>query len=135
MKSFLQAQECCDTLQNAYVEMTQEAWAAMTNNQRNATIELKKKKHRAKCWIQNSVDESIFDKITGASTAKEAWEILKAAYQGNDTVKTVKLQTLRAQFETLKMTYTENVDQFMTRVMGILNQIKLIGETITDQKF
>jgi len=33
------------------------------------------------------------------------------------------------------MTDIENVDQFMTRVMGIVNQIKIIGETISDQKF
>jgi hypothetical protein len=32
------------------------------------------------------------------------------------------------------MTESENVDQFMTRVMGIMNQIRLISETITDQR-
>jgi hypothetical protein len=31
------------------------------------------------------------------------------------------------------MTESENVDQFMTRVMGIMNQIRLTSETITDQ--
>ena len=31
------------------------------------------------------------------------------------------------------MIESENVDQFMTRVMGIVNQIRLTGETITDQ--
>jgi hypothetical protein len=80
------------------------------------------------------VDDSIFSKITGASTSKQAWDILKSAYQGNDRVKTVKLQTLRTQFETLRMTESENVDQFMTRVMGIVNQIRLTGEAITDQR-
>jgi hypothetical protein len=41
---------------------------------------------------------------------------------------------LWTQFETLRMTESETVDQFMTRVMGIVNQIRLIGETITDQR-
>jgi hypothetical protein len=41
---------------------------------------------------------------------------------------------LWTQFETLRMTESETVDQFMTRVMGIVNQIRLIGETITDQQ-
>jgi len=31
------------------------------------------------------------------------------------------------------MTESENIDQFMARVMGIVNQIKLIGEAIPDQ--
>ena len=54
-------------------------------------------------------------------------------YQGNDRVNKIKLQTLRAQFETLNMTDIENVDQFMTRGMGIVNKIKFSGETIKDQ--
>lgn len=110
-KTFLQAQECWDTLQITYVQPTQEAWVVMTNNQRNATIELRKKEHRAKCWIQNSVDDSIFEKITGAIIEKQCWNIFQAMYQGNDTVKTIKFQTLRAQFETLKMDDTDNVCQ------------------------
>jgi hypothetical protein len=44
------------------------------------------------------------------------------------------LQTLRTHFETLKMTESENIDQFMTRVMGIVNQIRLTGEAIPDQR-
>jgi hypothetical protein len=80
------------------------------------------------------MDDSIFSKITGAGTSKQAWDILKSAYQGNDKVKIVKLQTLRMQFETLRMTESKNVDQFMTRVMGIVNQIRLIGESIPDQR-
>jgi len=67
------------------------------------------------------VDDLIFSKITGIVTSKQAWEILKLAYQGNDRVKTMKLHTLRTHFETLKMTESKNVDQFMTRVMGIVN--------------
>jgi hypothetical protein len=80
------------------------------------------------------VDDSIFSKIIGIGTSKQAWDILKSSYQGNDRVKIVKLQTLRMQFETLRMTESENVDQFMTRVIGIMNRIRLTGETITDQR-
>jgi hypothetical protein len=32
------------------------------------------------------------------------------------------------------MTESENVDEFMTRFMGIVNQIKLTGESIPDQR-
>jgi hypothetical protein len=32
------------------------------------------------------------------------------------------------------MTESENVDQFMTRVVGIVNQIRLTGEASTDQR-
>jgi hypothetical protein len=133
MRSFLQAQECWDPVDLGYVEPDLAALSAMKNPQRIAQATQRNEENKAKFWIQNSVDDSIFSKITGASTSKQAWDILKSSYQGNDRVKKVKLQTLRTQFETLRMTESENVDQFMTRVMGIVNQIRFIGETITDQ--
>jgi hypothetical protein len=37
-------------------------------------------------------------------------------------------------FETLKMIESGNVDQFMTRVMGLVNQIRLTSEAIPDQQ-
>jgi Tfp pilus assembly protein PilO len=65
---------------------------------------------------------------------KEAWDILKLAYQGNEKVKIVRLQTLRTQFETLKMSESESVDQYMTKVMGIVNQLRINGEKMEDQR-
>ncbi|GJZ32138.1 retrovirus-related pol polyprotein from transposon TNT 1-94 [Tanacetum coccineum] len=41
-----------------------------------------------------SVDESGFEKITEATTLKEAWETLDKVYKGADRVKQVRLQTL-----------------------------------------
>ena len=42
----------------------------------------------------------------------------------------VRLQTLRTQFETLKMTESKTVDQFMTKFMGFFNQLWINGEEI-----
>jgi hypothetical protein len=134
MRSFLQAQECWDPVDLGYVELDPTALSTMTNPQRIAQETQRNKENKAKFWIQNSVDDSIFSKITGAGTSKQAWDILKYSYQQNDRVKTVKLHTLRTQFETLRMIESENVDQFITIVMGIVNQIRLTGETITDQR-
>jgi hypothetical protein len=80
------------------------------------------------------VDESIFPKIEGESTAKGAWDTLMNIYQGTEKVKTVKLQTLRRNFETMSMKDTETVDQFMTSVKHLVHQIRSQGEDIPDQK-
>jgi len=45
----------------------------------------------------------------------------------------VRLQTLRTQFETLKMTDSETIEQFMTKVMGVVNQLRMNGEELEDQ--
>ena len=95
MRSFLQAQECWDPVDHGYVELDLVELSAMTNQQKIAQATQRNRENKAKFWIQNSVDDSIFSKITGTSTSKQAWDILKSSYQGNDRVKTVKLQTLR----------------------------------------
>jgi hypothetical protein len=109
MRSFLQSQECWDPLDLGYVEPDPTDLAAMTNQQRTTQATQRNRENKEKLWIQNSVDDSIFSKITGVVTSKQAWDILKSSYQGNDRVKTVKLQTLRTHFETLKMTESENM--------------------------
>ena len=70
------------------------------------------------------VDESIFLKIEGESTTKGTWDTLMNIYQGTEKVKTVKLQTLRRNFETMSMKDTETVDQFMTSVKHLVHQIQ-----------
>jgi hypothetical protein len=106
MTSFLQAQECWDPVDLGYVEPDPADVVAMINQQRTAQATQRNTKNKTKLWIQNSVDDSIFSKIfskiTSVVTSKQSWDILKSAYQGNDRVKTVKLQTLRTHFETLK---------------------------------
>ena len=79
------------------------------------------------------LDDSMLPKVKGESNSKEAWDILKHAYQGNDKLKTIRLQNLQTQFETLKTSYSDIVDSFMTKVMGIVNQLRINGEMIQDQ--
>jgi hypothetical protein len=135
VKAILQGQGSWDCVETGFIEPNANVVAAMTLVQRKTLEELKKKEGKAKSYILVSLDDSIFLKIFGAKTAKEAWDILKLAYKGNDKVKTVRLQTLRTQFETLRMSESESVDQFMTKVMGIINQLRINGEKeLTDQR-
>ena len=45
----------------------------------------------------------------------------------------VKLQNLRRDFENLKMKDNEIVDNFMTQVMNVVNQLRQYGEYLSDQ--
>jgi len=74
-----------------YVEPYLADLATMTNQQRNALATQRNRENKAKFWIQNSMDDSIFSKITGDVTSKQPWEIIKSSYQGNVMVKIVKL--------------------------------------------
>ncbi|KAK2971016.1 hypothetical protein RJ640_000365 [Escallonia rubra] len=82
--------------------------------------------------IQNGVSSSIFPGIIGATTAKEAWETLQQEFQGDRKVITCKLQSLRREFENLKMKDSESMKDFSSKVVDNVNQMKTYGEKITD---
>lgn len=101
-------------------------------------VEIEKKKEedeKALYFIQNGLDDSVFPKILAAKSSKEAWDILETNYKGTTTkVNTVKLHTLRMNFENLKMKESESLEQFMTQVMNIVRQLKMNGEEMPDHK-
>jgi gag-polypeptide of LTR copia-type len=78
--------------------------------------------------------ESGFEKIAGATTSKEAWDILEKMFKGDDRVKQVCLQTLRGELESMKMKESESVSDYITRIQAVVNQIICNGEALTDAR-
>lgn len=46
----------------------------------------------------------------------------------------MKLQTLRREYENLKMKDSEKMNDYFSRVMEIVNQIRIYGDSISDEK-
>ncbi|TXG67366.1 hypothetical protein EZV62_008641 [Acer yangbiense] len=84
--------------------------------------------------IQNGVIATIFPRIMRATTAKQAWEILEREFQGDSKAKVIKLQTFRREFENLKMKESESVKEYFSRVIGVVNHMRTLGEDVTNQK-
>ncbi|XP_068475202.1 uncharacterized protein [Phaseolus vulgaris] len=81
--------------------------------------------------LYQAVEEAIFEKTVGASTSKEAWDILEKVLKGAIRVKQMHLQTLRGELEAMKMKELEYVSSYITRVQTVANQLKRNGETLT----
>lgn len=81
-------------------------------------------------FIQQAVHESIFSRIVAATTSRQAWMILQTKFQGSLRVVVVKLQILQLEFEVLQMKSNEAVQDFISKVMTIVNQIKTYGDFI-----
>ncbi|XP_019462913.1 PREDICTED: uncharacterized protein LOC109361831 [Lupinus angustifolius] len=94
--------------------------------------EAKKKDNKALFLLHQCVDDTHFEKIQNAITAKDAWDILTRSHSGGDKIKKVKLQTLRRQYELLQMEESDKVGDYFTKVITITNQMKGCGETVTD---
>ena len=95
---------------------------------------LAKKDSKALFLIHQCIDDSHFEKIQNANTAKEAWDILIRSHAGGEKIKKVKLQTLRKQYELLQMGEGDRISEYFTKVLTITNQMKALGESISDIK-
>lgn len=82
--------------------------------------------------IFQGVNESTFEKISDAKTSKIAWEVLQKSLQGAEKVKKLRLQSLRAEFETLKMKTSENVNDYVTRLKTVAYEMKRNGEALDE---
>ncbi|KAL0317184.1 UNVERIFIED_CONTAM: putative mitochondrial protein [Sesamum angustifolium] len=83
---------------------------------------------------EKAVADHIFPRISVATSAKEAWSILQKEYQGNAKVRIIKLQTLRRDFENMKMKDSETIDEYYTKVRELVNQLKAYGEDIPEKR-
>ncbi|RID49429.1 hypothetical protein BRARA_H00230 [Brassica rapa] len=80
--------------------------------------------------LQTAVSDHIFSRIAATSTSKEAWDALKEEYEGSPQVRLIKFQTLRREYENLKMYENEDIKVFTDKIVELANQLtyhELIG--------
>ena len=132
MKALLGSQDVWEIVEKGYNE-PQEG-ATLSQAQRDSLKDSRKRDKKALYLIYQGLDEDAFEKISEATTAKEAWEKLQTSYKGAEPVKKVRLQTLRSEFETLHMKDAESISDYFSRVLAVTNQLKRNGEKIDDVK-
>nr|GEY30883.1 retrovirus-related Pol polyprotein from transposon TNT 1-94 [Tanacetum cinerariifolium] len=87
MKALLGAQDAWELVTTEYEEPKDVVIGAMNANQLKALKEKHMKAKIALYLLFQSMDESGFEKIVGASTAKQAWDTMEKGYKGVDRVK------------------------------------------------
>ena len=73
-----------------------------------------------------------FEKIAGATTSKETWDILEKGNAGANQLKKVRLQTMRRQYELMQIEDTEKIADFFNRIIKLTNSMKSCGKMITE---
>ena len=71
--------------------------------------------------LLGSMSESEFAKVMQLHSAKEIWDKIILRYEGDTKVKSAKLQTLRIEYENLKMHSDESIAHFFLRLDDIVN--------------
>eukprot|EP00253_Pinus_taeda_P020487 PITA_20487 len=135
MKALFASQGIWELVETGYVEPANATTlVALTVAERHQLKSDKKKDAKALFFVFQSIHESVFLRIVATTKSKEAWDILKTAYQGMEKVKTAKLQMLRRYFETLSMKESDTIDSFFTQVIGLITQIRSHGEILEERR-
>ncbi|KHN12331.1 hypothetical protein glysoja_034423, partial [Glycine soja] len=92
MKALLGAQDVWDIVENGFEEQDE---ASLSQGVKETLKESRKRDKKALFLIYQLVDEDTFEKISNATTAKEAWDKLQTCNKGVEQVKKIRLQTLR----------------------------------------
>eukprot|EP00253_Pinus_taeda_P008098 PITA_08098 len=75
---------------------------------------------------------SVTPSDTAAQNRQEIWDKIILSYEGDDQVKCAKLQSLRIQYETLRMQNDESVANYFLRIDEIVNCMKNLGKEIKE---
>lgn len=110
--------------------MTQKSKLKWLNAKDDATI----RNSRELNALFNAVDQNVSKLINTCKSAKEAWSILKVAYEGTSKVKMSRLQVLTSRFEVLKMSEEKTIVEFNVRVLDIANESDVLREKMFDAK-
>eukprot|EP00253_Pinus_taeda_P026998 PITA_26998 len=134
MKALFACQDLWELVEYGFDEPANETeFNRLTQGEKDLLKSNRKKDAKAIVFLYQALDKSVFPRIAGAKTSKEAWETLKTAYQGMEKVRTAKLQLLRRDFENLNMK-SDNIDSFFTHVIGLVTQMRTHGETIKERR-
>lgn len=99
----------------------------LTVAQRDLLKSKKQKDRKALFQIYQTLEIQVYERISKVANAQEAWKILNTTYSGQDQVKKVRLQSLRAEFEKLEMKDSEKISEYFTRLTSIINQMASNG--------
>jgi len=110
-------------------------WSYVESGLQQGADELARRKDQlALSQILQGIDYSIFGKIANVKTSKEAWDILKLSHKGVEKAQKSKLQSLHREYERYEMSSSETVDQYFTRVINLVNKMRVYVEDIPDSK-
>ncbi|CAM8905468.1 unnamed protein product [Rhodiola kirilowii] len=115
IQMFMEAQGLWDVVENAAV--------AATDPRRDKM---------ALAPIYQCIPEDTLLAIAEKKTAKDAWLTLKTMHLGAERVKNARVQTLRTEFELLRMKDGESLDEFAMKLTSLVNRIRGLGQAIEE---
>ncbi|XP_023749794.1 uncharacterized protein LOC111898102 [Lactuca sativa] len=96
--------------------------------------ENEEKDYLAMGMLYQVIPETLIMQIGDVESSKVLWDAIKARHVGADRVKEARLQTLMTEFNRLKMSDSESIDDFAGRLSGLASKSAALREVIDETK-
>lgn len=106
-------------------------WDAVEPSDPKAVIDERADKV-ALAMIYQGIPENMLLSLATKKTANEAWNTLKTMCQGAERVKAARVQTMKAEFESLAMKENEVIDEYCMKLNGLVTNIRALGEEVSE---
>ncbi|XP_074313769.1 uncharacterized protein LOC141648962 [Silene latifolia] len=130
MKLFLKSCDLWEIVEKGFEARVEGSEYSAAQLQQLKTDEMKDA--RALSYIHSVVLDSITPKIIRASSAKEAWNTLLEEFHGSEKVRILRLNKLRRDYANIKMRDDENIKEYSSRFMELVNRMQIYGESTSD---
>jgi len=90
------------------------------------------KDRKAKAHLLQCLPDDLLMQVAGKKTGKEVWDSLKARFVGEERVKEARLQTLKSEFDALKMKTEDSIDQYVGQLTSMSVRYANIGGLLND---
>jgi len=89
---------------------------------------------KALSLMQCALSANEFNRVGSCANAKEMWDKLKTTYEGTSLVKESKIGVLIREYELFQMKEGEDIKSFNARLSSIVNPLKNLGKSFSDEK-
>ena len=116
-----------------YTLRTNGAWGAVDPEKAFRGVE-QSKDELALTIISQSIDDETLLRVAEKETAADVWAALRSMHVGVERVREARIQSLKSDFDNLKMSEAESVDEFAEKFMMIVGRIRELGDAM-DEKY
>jgi hypothetical protein len=86
----------------------------------------------ARAHLLQCLSDDLLMQVAKKKTGREVWECLKSRFVGADRVRDARLQTLKSEFDALKMKEDEMIDSYAGKLTGMSVRYSNLGGTLDD---
>jgi hypothetical protein len=79
-----------------------------------------------------SLSREEYNKVHGLKTAKEIWDVLKTAHEGDEVTKITKRETIEGELGRFILNHGEELQAMYNRLKTMVNQVRNLGSTKWD---